>query len=100
MDRADVIAHWAMTKSREGCGEGVRLSAATSGLVSCGQCRFWRANPDGGLDPQNRGDARRAWWREAGHCVRCAPDPSSEPGYRGFWRATHISDTCGEGQVR
>ena len=71
-EAADQIAHWPMTDGQERCGEGIMRDQAPA-LVSCGECRFWRTNPGGGLDPQNRRDARRDWWKTAGHCVRHAP---------------------------
>jgi hypothetical protein len=68
-------------------------------LVLCGDCRFWNTNPNGGIEPQDRRDARREWWQSAGHCVRHAPEPSSDPGCRGFWRATGRGDSCAEGET-
>jgi len=96
---ADQIAHWPMTVSRERCGDGVLHDALTPIFVSCAKCRFWHTNQGGGLDPQDRGSARRAWWDTAGHCVRHAPRPSSDPGCRGFWRATSATDSCAEGEL-
>ena len=86
-----------MTDAQERCGEGIMRDQAPA-LVSCGECRFWHTNPGGGIDPQNRRDARRDWWKTAGHCVRHAPQPSSDPGCRGFWRATSFEDSCAEGE--
>lgn len=97
-EEADLVAHWPMTASRERCGDGLRRDPQAPALVACGQCRFWHSGPNGGLDPQNRRDEPEEWWQAAGHCVRHAPGPSSEPGCRGFWRATHLKDTCAEGE--
>ena len=99
-DSVDQIAHWPMTSAHERCGDGVLRGEAAPALVTCGACVFWQSNPTGGLDPQNRRDARVEWWREAGHCVRHSPSPSSEAGARGFWRASHERDCCAEGQAR
>jgi hypothetical protein len=96
-EAADEIAHWPMTDAQERCGEGIMRDQAPV-LVSCGECRFWRTNPGGGIDPLNRRDARRDWWKTAGHCVRHSPQPSSDPGCRGFWRATSFEDSCAEGE--
>jgi hypothetical protein len=96
-EAADEIAHWPMTDAQERCGEGIMRDQAPA-LVSCGECRFWHTNPGGGIDPQNRRDARRDWWKTAGHCVRHAPQPSSDPGCRGFWRATSFEASCAEGE--
>ena len=59
-DRADQITHWPTTLSRERCGDGVLREVQMPALVSCGQCRFWRTNPGGGLNPLDRRDERRA----------------------------------------
>jgi hypothetical protein len=96
-EAADEIAHWPMTDTRDRCGEGIMRDQGPA-LVSCGECRFWRTNPGGGIYPLNRRDARRDWWKTAGHCVRHAPQPSSDPGTRGFWRATSFEDSCAEGK--
>jgi hypothetical protein len=95
-EAADEIAHWPMTDARERCGESIMRDQAPA-LVSCGECRFWHTNPGGGIDPQNRRDARRDWWKTAGHCVH-APQPSSDPGCRGFWGATRFEDSYAEGE--
>jgi hypothetical protein len=97
-ERADAVAHWPMTRATEGCGEGAPRGPRTPALPHCDQCRYWRGNPGGGLTPQNRRDERQDWWASAGRCVRHAPGPSSDPGSRGFWRATHRSDSCAEGE--
>lgn len=97
-NRVDQIAHWPLTHKHDRCGDGAQRGPQTARLVSCGECRFWRTNPGGGLDPLDRLDARRDWWDVAGYCVRHAPGPSSNAGNRGFWRATHHTDACGEGE--
>ena len=42
---------------------------------------------------------RRKRWRQAGFCVRHAPSPAGDVGWRGFWRATHATDGCAEGRI-
>jgi hypothetical protein len=96
-ERAEPIAHWPVTDPRQGCGDGVPAEEQPDARIRCGDCVFWRTNPAGGLTPQNRGDERVGWWREAGRCLRHAPRPSPDPGNRGFWCATHKDDGCGEG---
>lgn len=96
-ERADDVAHWPSTAAREGCGDGVVRRDEAVAVILCPQCRYWHTNPGGGLTPQNRRDERQDWWASAGHCARHAPGPSSDPGCRGFWRATHASDGCAEG---
>jgi hypothetical protein len=98
-DGADQIAHWPVTTDRERCADGRARDPQRNALVTCGQCRFWHTSDQGGLDPQDRQDARREWWNSAGHCVRHAPRPSSNPGARGFWRATSTKDSCSQGEL-
>lgn len=94
-ERPDTIARWPATGPQERCGDAV--PAGDAAIVRCGGCRYWWPNPNGGLNPLDRGDERLAWWREAGHCLRHAPRPGADPGHRGFWPATHHSDGCAEG---
>jgi hypothetical protein len=49
------------------------------------------------MHPMNRADMPNSWWARAGVCARHAPRPVSEPGPRGFWRATAEGDRCGDG---
>ena len=92
--RAETVAHWPQTHGHQGCGDGEPAGGAR--LVSCAECRFWRRYK-GGLHPMNRSDMPNSWWSRAGLCARRAPSPSTEPGPRGFWRATVNTDGCGEG---
>lgn len=97
-ERADEIAHWPMTRGNEACGDGAPPDPARTLLVTCSDCQFWQNFSGSGLDPQDRHDKRKDWWTAAGHCVRHAPAPSSDPGCRGFWRATNANDKCSEGR--
>jgi hypothetical protein len=92
--RAEEVAHWPQTHGYQGCGEG--KPASSEKLATCGSCAFWRRY-NGGMHPMNRADMPNSWWGRAGLCVKRAPEPSTEPGPRGFWRATANADSCGEG---
>jgi hypothetical protein len=96
--KPEEAAHWPQTRIWQWCGEGV---AAPSLSIStpCADCAFWR-QPQGGLNPVNRGDMPKAWWERAGLCARHAPRPVDEPGPRAFWRATLDTDCCAEGEPR
>jgi ribosomal protein L37E len=96
--RAEQVAHWPQTHSRQWCGEGA-LAVSPAPASTCADCRYWR-HPEGGLNPVDRGDMPMAWWALAGYCARHAPKPVPEPGARAFWRATHSADSCGEGVSR
>ncbi len=96
--RGEDVAHWPQTRGSQGCGDG---ALKTSGIVgvTCRECAFWR-RPSRGFSPIDRRDMPANWWTQAGHCARHAPTPSSEPGWRAFWRATSSADGCGEGATR
>ncbi len=92
------VAHWPLTRSWQWCGEGVAASSLSM-IARCADCAFWR-QPEGGLNPLNRGDMPMSWWTRAGICARHALRPVSEPGPRAFWRATLETDGCAEGEPR
>jgi len=94
---SDAVAHWPQTHSRQVCGDGVAVNAPHG--ASCAACQYWRSSATG-LNPVDRGDMLKSWWARAGHCVRHAPQPTSEPGPRGFWSVTADVDRCGEGVDR
>ena len=94
------VARWPETEAADGCGDGVPTGVAAPRQIRCGECLYWHEMAPGqGLNPINRRDQFAAWWREAGHCRRHAPPTGTEPGYHGFWRATHATDGCGEGKA-
>jgi hypothetical protein len=93
--RSDEVAHWPQTHGEQWCAEGV-ASPSLATRTRCSACLYWR-RPDSGIDPSDRRDMPKAWWGGAGRCARRAPRPSSEPGARTFWRATHGEDSCGQG---
>ncbi|WP_298424152.1 hypothetical protein [Rhodoblastus sp.] len=95
---ADRVAHWPTTHGAQGCGEFVEITTKFD-FVFCGQCRYWQSSATGIL-PVDRLDKPAQWWTHAGHCIRYAPEPISEPGPRAFWRATHHTDGCSEGVLR
>jgi hypothetical protein len=93
-------ARWPETDAAEGCGDGRPAAAQSPPLPRCRDCLYWREAVAGaGLNPLDRRDHVKGWWRDAGYCVRHAPAPTTEPGFRGFWRVTHATDGCGEGQT-
>ena len=93
----DSVSHWPETYAGEGCGDGIPAVERAISLV-CADCAFWWQAPSGaGLDPIDMNDQPRAWWRSAGRCTRHAPMPTTNPGTRLVWPATHSSDACGEG---
>lgn len=97
-DDAEQIAHWPETHSDQWCG-AFQTAGSARLLTHCGDCRFWR-RPSNGFEPDDKYDKPASWWAKAGHCVRYAPRPSSNPGPRSFWLATHATDKCEEGMPR
>jgi hypothetical protein len=95
----DEVAHWPLTHQGDQCGEGSVVEAGVASAVTCLNCVFWHAPPDGGLDPYGRRDQPTEWWKHAGHCTRFSPSPSSDAGYRAFWRVTHATDGCFDGEA-
>lgn len=92
------IAHWPETNRDQGCGE-FETPAVARVLTHCGDCQYWRRPPNG-FEPDDKGDKVASWWAMAGHCTRHAPQPSSDPGPRAFWPATHATDQCAEGKQK
>jgi hypothetical protein len=94
------VAHWPGTDATDSCGDGAAAATSTVHVTLCRDCRYWHDPTAGrGLSPVDRRDQTKGWWMQAGYCVRHAPGPSREPGYRGFWRATHATDGCAEGRL-
>ena len=93
------VTHWPETDAADCCGDGLATATSSVSLTMCRECTFWHKPATGlGIQPIDRRDEREAWWRQAGYCVRHAPFPSGEAGWRGFWRATHATDGCAEGK--
>lgn len=97
-DTIDEVARWPLTHRTDQCGEGIPAKAFMRPAVTCRTCIYWR-HKDGGIVPYNGRDQPPRWWLEAGHCTSFAPTPSVELGHRGFWRATHVSDGCFDGET-
>ena len=103
---ADDTGFWPETLATNACGEGIRKAApGAPEAISCGDCVFWhRYNPDQGVLPLRRADLPAEWWRAAGFCIRRAPRAEYQWQWRtvtrAHWRATHISDQCGDAARR
>jgi hypothetical protein len=95
-NRPDEIAHWARTHRDDVCGEWRAVSLEMRSTVKCAECIYWRRSAHGSV-PVDSLDQFSDWWKHSGHCLRVAPVPSTEPGNRSFWPATHQNDGCAEG---
>jgi hypothetical protein len=97
-ETVDEVAHWPLTHSNDQCGDGIIAQAGRRGVI-CAACTYWRRPPEG-LFPYGRRDQLSEWWKHAGHCTRFAPWPSPNPGARAYWRATHETDGCFDGEAK
>jgi len=98
-DTPDEVAHWPLTHTDDWCGEGLAATSTVQHEVRCEACVYWRRPPDG-LFPYGRRDQLSEWWRHAGHCTRFSPLPLPVPGVRAFWRVTHATDGCFDGEAK
>jgi hypothetical protein len=98
-DTVDEVAHWPLTHLDDQCGEAIAAQTATRRGVKCNDCVYWR-RPSGGLFPYGRRDQLSEWWKQAGRCTRFSPWPSPNPGARAYWRATHETDGCFDGEAK
>lgn len=100
-ERPFQVARWPETRATDGCGEGEPRDSGSTDATGpeqiCKLCVFWH-RPGIGIEPGQRGDHLRAWWRDAGYCRRFAPRPGVDIGEHAFWRATHATDHCFDGQ--
>ncbi len=102
----DDTGFWPETMAVNSCGEGILATdPRATRMVPCGECAYWfRYNPDQGVIPLRRGDLPADWWHAAGFCVRLAPRAEYQYQWRtvtrAHWRATHVSDHCGQGTAR
>ena len=82
------VAHWPETDATAYCGDAEPALAEHCGCRHAGTACIRSQSIGGkGLDPVDRLDQRQSWWKAAGCCMRHAPQPTGEPGCRGFWRA-------------
>ncbi|MDB5243763.1 MAG: hypothetical protein JWP57_4389 [Spirosoma sp.] len=93
------LVRWPLVRPVDRCGVGVEIEDGKEGTVSCGHCIHWLQPDDDGLKPDYRQGLSREWWKEAGYCTRFSPSPSTEEDRKTFWRVTHSSDRCGDGEA-
>ena len=94
------VAHWQRVKPTDRCGDGATIIEAEADdprIVPCDLCMHW-FQPDGQpITPDHRHGLGHDWWSNSGLCTRWAPSAVTEEDRRAFWRVTHASDGCGDG---
>jgi hypothetical protein len=91
------LTYWPLVKPADRCGAGQTVDDGTE-TTACGRCIHW-VQPDGvGIRPDYRQGLGVEWWEKSGYCTRFAPVPNNDEEKRSFWRCTHASDRCGDGE--
>ncbi len=98
-DEPNAPAHWPRTRREDFCSSWLAKGAEAPRMICCVGCRYWE-HVAGGITPIDLADQLMSWWAKAGHCKQAAPSPSTLPGHRAFWRATHEKDGCFAGKPR
>lgn len=88
------IAHWPQVPKVRRCGQWQPRSA--TGATPCSHCAHW-VHPEGGVRPDYLMGVEPEWWADSGLCTPFAPSPSGEDERRIYFRVTHSSSWCGDG---
>ena len=92
--------HWPKVLPDDRCGSGAAVGDGTGpGVVSCQACMHWYQPRGLAVKPDYRKGRSVEWWAESGYCTRLAPSPSAEEERKIFWRVTHASESCGDGDA-
>lgn len=91
------ITQWPTVSPKDRCGSG-ELVTDGSAVVSCGRCLHWHQPGGVGVNPEYDEGIEPEWWAQTGYCTRFAPGPSGEEGRDTYWRVTHRTSACGDGQ--
>jgi hypothetical protein len=94
------VARWPRVRQTDRCGSGAAVTDGTGpGMVTCVSCAHWLQPNGEPIRPDYRKGLAVEWWAESGYCTRLAPSPSSEEDRRAFWKVTHATDGCGDGDA-
>ena len=91
------LAYWPLVQPTDRCGAGETVNDGTE-TVACRQCIHWFQPGGVGIRPDYRQGLSVEWWEHSGYCTRFAPGPSSDEDRRAWFRVTHASDRCGDGE--
>jgi hypothetical protein len=94
------LAHWPRVRPTDRCGAGASVTDGSGpSIVRCETCIHWLQPGDEPIRPDYRKGLPAEWWEKSGICTRFAPGPSSDEERRVFWRVTHATAGCGDGQA-
>ena len=93
------LSYWPQVAADDRCGSGAEHGDGAPRPVRCGRCIHWFRPEDSPPRPPYGKGRPPEWWADAGYCTRFAPAPTAEaPRSKTYWRCTHSSDGCGDGQ--
>lgn len=93
------FTEWPLVRPTDRCGEGAEVGDGTGEqAASCGMCVHWWRPDDKPPAPAYGQGKPAEWWKDSGICTRFAPGPSGSEDREVFWRVTHITDSCGDGE--
>lgn len=101
-----MIAHWPIVMPTDRCGSGwtppaekkKRKKKGEPAKIQCEACFHWWQPNGQPVKPDFRRGLPQTWWDQAGYCTRFAPSPGEEEDRRVFWKITHSSGGCGDGE--
>ena len=93
------IVHWPKVLPTDRCGVGVSITHVGACVVYCQACVHWLQPRGSGVVPEYRQGSPMEWWAESGICTRFAPSPVVDDDTRIYWRVTHSSSHCGDGEA-
>ena len=94
------VAHWPKVQPSDRCGSGAAVTDGTGpGVVKCGACAHWLQPNGEPVRPDYRQGLPAEWWALSGYCTRLAPSPSTDEARRTYWKVTHATDGCGDGDA-
>ena len=93
-----LLTHWPPVRETDRCGDGTDAGESDA-QVRCGRCVHWYLPNGEVLAPPVRYGRSRDWWGQAALCTRSAPSPGGDEHRRVFWRVTHESEGCGDGEA-
>lgn len=94
-DKDNVLAFWNLTRETDRCSAGT----TTKTITHCGDCLHWYQPGGQPLNPRFRQGLSAEWWADSGLCAAFPPGATIDKGRWVFWRVTHASAGCGDGEA-
>lgn len=99
-DEQNEIAYWPVVKDTDRCGGGATaLDPNGRQIIACEQCMHWHQPGGHGIRPAFTGLRKKEWWENSGLCTLPAPAPGTERNRKVYWRVTHATAGCGDGET-